>query len=49
MQLPITLLENRQKAAHITLASKRSFSISCAAASFGGPSNICDRFVFSGM
>jgi hypothetical protein len=49
MQRALTLFENSQNSAQKTLASNRSFSISFAAASFGGPSKICEFFVFSGM
>ncbi len=44
----VALLQNGQDTAHRTLASNRSFSTSFAAASFAGPSKICERFVFSG-
>ena len=48
VQFAVPLFQYHQNAAHITLASNRSFSTSCAAASFGGPSNTCERFDFSG-
>ena len=48
VQLAVALFQNHQNAAHMTLASNLSFSTSFAAASFGGPSKICERFVFSG-